>query len=131
MTLTAEDGTGAPVLLVLLLLVALFCLALSDAANVLLARTRAQTAADAAALAAAAEQWPFTGSGERDPASAARSAAQANGAELETCDCPKRGDRAHVMVSIRTRVRMLGVAPPRVRRTAAASVNAGAVFEPS
>lgn len=122
-----ERGIGAPVLLVLLLLVALFCLALADAANVLLARGRAQAAADAAALAAAVAQWTFSGS-DGDPARAASEAAEANGAQLRSCECAMHGTRASVTVSRETRTRMLGVAPPRVEATASASLDAAAVF---
>lgn len=127
--MTAEHGAVSVLLLVQLVLIGLFGLALGDAANVLLARSRAQAAADAAALAAGAEQWRATGDG-RDPAAVAEVFAAVNGAALEGCDCPSRGDGVRVTVSVRTRVRMLGVAPPRVRASAEAAVDLGAVFRP-
>jgi secretion/DNA translocation related TadE-like protein len=122
-----EDGIGSPVMLALLVLAALFCLVTADAANGLAARGRAQSAADAAALAAATAQWPFLGSGE-EPEDAAEAMAEANGAELISCECPLRGEEAVVVVAVSTRIRLLGVAPPRVRARALAAVDPGAVF---
>lgn len=127
--MTGERGFATPVLLVLLALVALFCLAVADAANVLVAGVRARAAADAAALAAATEGWPFLG-GDDDPAAAAEAVAEENGAELVSCDCPLRGERAVVVVAVPTRVRMLGVAPPRIRARASAAVDPGLLFDP-
>lgn len=121
-----EDGFGAAILLVLLALVALVCVASADAANVLLSRARAQTAADAAALAAAAAEWPFLHEG--DPADAARAQAIANGAQLESCVCPVRGSSAIVVVSVPTSIRMLGVAPRRVSAGAEARFDPGQMF---
>lgn len=128
--MTGERAFATPVLLVLLALVALFCLAVADAANVLAAGVRARTAADAAALAAATDQWPFLG-GDGEPEAAAEEVAEANGAELVSCDCPLRGERTTVVVAVPTRVRMLGVAPPRVRARASAAVDPGSLFDPA
>jgi Flp pilus assembly protein TadG len=113
----------------LLALAGLLCLAIADAANVLVSRARAQSAADAAALAAAVAQWPFA-SRDEQPYEAAERTAQANGADLEACDCPVRGERATVTVSLATRTRMLGVAPARVRASATSSFDVKRVFEP-
>lgn len=124
-----ERGFATAVLLVLLALVALFCLAVADAANVLVTAVRARGAADAAALAAATAQWPFLGADE-EPTEAAARVAEANGAELVSCDCPLRGDRATVVVAVPTRVRMLGVAPPEVRGRASAEVDPAVLFRP-
>lgn len=124
----AEDGFAAPIMLALLALAGLVALATADAANVLITRARVQATADAAALAAAAAQWPFTGM-EADPENAARDVADGDGATLEACDCPVRGDRAAVVVSMGTRVRMLGVAPSRVQAAAEARLAPGGVFE--
>jgi uncharacterized membrane protein len=123
-----EEGFAAPLMLVLLALVGLLCIAVADAANVLTSRARAQTAADAAALAAASAAWPFLAQG--DAAEAARSAAESNGATLESCECPVRGPREVVVVSIATRIRMLGVAPRRVSARAEASFDPGRMFSP-
>lgn len=124
-----EDGFVSAIVLAKLALVALLCLAVADAANVLVARARAQAAADAAALAAAVAQWPFA-SRDESPEEAAARTAEHNGAVLETCECPPRGERAVVKVSLATRIRMLGVAPSRVEATAGSALDVGALFEP-
>jgi uncharacterized membrane protein len=124
-----ENGFAAPILLALLALAGLLCLATADAANVLVSRGRAQGAADAAALSAAAAQWPFL-SQDEDPTDAARRSAEANGANLESCDCPIRGPRAIVVVSMATHIRMLGVAPPRIVARAESTIDAGKIFVP-
>lgn len=67
--------------LVLSLLCGTVVVALGGAAQV---RSRAQTAADAAALAAVFESGPY---GTADPAGAARTYAEANDARLIECDC--------------------------------------------
>jgi Flp pilus assembly protein TadG len=121
-----DHGFASAIMLALLALAGLLCLATGDAANVLLARARAQTAADAAALAAVAAQLD---SGDQTPEEAATRTSEANGADLEECDCPAHGGRAVVTVSMATRVHMLGVAPSRVTRTAEASLDLGRVFE--
>ena len=121
-----DDGFASAIMLALLALAALMCLATADAANVLLARARSQTAADAAALAAVAAQLS---SDDEKPQEAASSAAIANGAVLEECDCPAHGGRAVVTVSVPTRVHMLGVAPSEIRRRAEASMDLGRLFE--
>jgi secretion/DNA translocation related TadE-like protein len=121
-----EHGFGASLMLVMMALVGLLCLAIGDAANVLTSRARAQSAADAAALAAASAAWPFLAEG--DPSAAARATADANGAQLESCVCPQRGPSEVVVVSVATRIRMLGVAPRRVRAGAQASLDPGRMF---
>jgi secretion/DNA translocation related TadE-like protein len=124
-----EDGFAAAITLALLAVTGLLCLAVADAANVLVSRARAQAAADAAALAAAVAQWPFVGRDET-PADAATRVAEQNGAVLESCDCPLRGARATVTVSMATRIRMLGVAPSRVEARAESALEPGRLFEP-
>lgn len=123
-----EDGFVSAIVVALLALAGLLCLAFADAANVLVARARAQSAADAAALAAAVAQWPFAARDEQ-PSEAAERTAMANGATLESCDCALRADRATVTVSVTTRIRMLGVAPSRVHATATSALDVGRVFE--
>jgi D-alanyl-D-alanine carboxypeptidase len=59
--------------------------------------SRAQLAADAAALAAVAESAPY---GQSEPATAARSFAEANGARLLECDCDPETGMAQVEVVI-------------------------------
>lgn len=63
-----------------------------------LARAKAQTAADAASLAAAAELIPGP---RRDPEGQARRFAAANGAELVKCDCRKGAREVQVEVAVR------------------------------
>lgn len=121
-----DDGFASAIMLALLALAALMCLATADAANVLLARARGQTAADAAALAAVAAQLE---PGDEEPEAAAGAAAAANGAVLQECDCPAHGGRAAVTVSVATRVHMLGVAPSQIQRRAEASLDLGRLFE--
>ena len=123
-----EDGFGSAVLLALFALVGLLCVASADAASVLAARARAQMAADAAALAAASAAWPFLAEG--DPADAAHARASANGAQLESCECPPQGPTETVVVSVPTRIRMLGVAPRRVYARAVARLDPGRMFSP-
>lgn len=60
-------------------------------------RARAQTAADAAALAAAAETAPY---GSLRPEDAARSLARRNGAQLTACRCRPGGRWAEVTVEL-------------------------------
>lgn len=109
----------------LLALAGLLALATADGANVLLARARAQTAADSAALAAAAVMWE-----DADPAEAARAMAARNGAELEACACDEAAEGARVTVSMPTRIRILRVAPSRVSASARATTDAAQVFRP-
>ncbi len=121
-----DDGFASVVLISLLVLAALLCLATADAANVLVTRSRVQAAADAAALAAAVAQWRGSDEAPRD---AARAVAEANGVELEACDCEPEASAAAVVVGAPTRIRMLGVAPSRVSARAEASVDVARVFE--
>jgi secretion/DNA translocation related TadE-like protein len=119
-----DDGVASPVLLALLALAALMCVATTDAANVLLSRARAQTAADAAALAAASAQWRAA----EDPEVVARDIAEANGAELVACECDRHDDRSIVTVRRATNIRMLGVSPRSVAASAEASLDIGGLF---
>ncbi len=122
-----QDGFASVLLVVLLALAALLCLATADAANVLVTRARAQNAADAAALAAAVAEWPFVARHE-SPDDAAARVAEANGATVDACDCQLRNTYARVTVSMRTRIRMLGVAPSRVTATAQATFDIDRIF---
>ncbi|MDP9342308.1 MAG: pilus assembly protein TadG-related protein [Actinomycetota bacterium] len=81
------------------MLVVLFVLVLgsADVAKTLAAIGRAQTAADAAALAAAQEQVAPTGPG---PEALARQYAEWNGAALVGCRCPPDGTEAVVTVHV-------------------------------
>ena len=72
-------------------------LAVADVTVALLTRSRAQTAADAAALAAAQELVVPTNG---DPEAMAREYADRNGAELTVCECDVGGGEAVVEVRI-------------------------------
>lgn len=97
-----EGQAGAITVLVPVVvgLLVIMAAALLDVAAVYSARIRAQTAADAAALAAA----PATFTLETTPREAARRMAQANGARLVLCNCrvDRRPDPR--VVSVRTEV---------------------------
>ncbi|HDH03186.1 MAG TPA: hypothetical protein ENH15_02945 [Actinobacteria bacterium] len=89
--------------------------------QVVAARTRADLAADAAALAAAPATFrSFGGSGS--PWAEADRAASVNGARLTSCDC--RADSSYaervVVVEVAIEVDILGVGTRQVRGTAAA-----------
>ena len=91
----------------------------------LLAKQRAQNAADAAALAAVQEAFPLLSSGG-DPGVESRALASVNGGRLEEMDISGAGDRVQVKVSIEFRsliLRPLGIGPGRVEASAAAEVD--------
>ena len=76
---------------------AILLLGLTAATDLLTARTRAQTAADAAALAAVGTS-PLVG-GDAQAAAVAGRVAERNSAELVTCDCGAI-DTAEVVVAV-------------------------------
>lgn len=103
----SERGSVTLIGLAVLVCGALFALALVDVARVIAAVERAQTAADAAALAAAPVTFrPFGAAG--DARTEAETFAAANGARLLRCSCPTdrsasaRSVDVTVAVSIRT-----------------------------
>ena len=81
------------------LLLALSALAVADVGSMFVARDRAQTAADAAALAAVGAQAPVLDQGD-DPEAAARDAAERNGASLASCECEVGTTDATVEVNV-------------------------------
>ena len=91
-------------------LVVIVVLGLADLGIFLLARTKAQTAADAAALAAAADLLPGPKS---RPETEARRFASLNGARLIACDCQPGGTDATVEVSLSVRYVILRAAGRR------------------
>jgi secretion/DNA translocation related TadE-like protein len=120
---TNDSGNASISVLGLVAVVAIFTLGLGDLSVYLLARAKAQTAADAAALAAAAELLPGSG---RGPAVEARRFAEANGATLLQCLCPPRADAASVRVSVPARFAILrAVGADRVIGRARAEVDLG------
>ncbi|MGH2811320.1 MAG: Rv3654c family TadE-like protein [Actinomycetota bacterium] len=108
MSVGDERGSAAVSLLGLTAVVMALILGLADLTAFLLARANAQTAADAAALAAAGEMIP--GPGGRPEAQASRFAG-ANGARLVECLCGRSKRSALVKVAVPVRflvVRALG-----------------------
>jgi Flp pilus assembly protein TadG len=102
----------------------LLALAAADLGSMLWARARAQTAADAAALAAVVQQAPVLGQGD-DPEGAAREAAERNGATLVSCDCAVGETEATVTVETLPKLSFLeGWFGRRVHATARAEVDA-------
>lgn len=81
------------------LVLALVAVAAVDLGGVLIARVRAQTAADAAALAAASALAPVLAQGG-NPLNLAEDAASENGARLTRCVCEVGGTTAVVDVEI-------------------------------
>lgn len=96
-----ESGNSSVALVGGVAMVLVFALGLTDLAVFFLARTRAQTAADSAALAAAAELIPGLGT---EPEGKAREFAEANGAKLVACECALGSSIAEVSVSIPVRM---------------------------
>ena len=92
-----DQGNASIALVGGVAIVMILTVGLSDLAVFFLARTRAQTAADSAALAAAAELIPGLGS---QPAAKAEEYATANGARLIACRCAPGSGVAEVLVSV-------------------------------
>lgn len=106
------------------LLMMLLGLAAADLGSMLHTRARAQTAADAAALAAIAQQAPILDQGD-DPEGAARDAAERNGAVLVSCACEIGTTEATIEVEMIPRLIFLrGWFGRRVRATARAEIDA-------
>jgi len=94
----SERGSVSLLAAGVMLMVVVMALATADVARALAAASRAQAAADAAALAAA-QQIVEPSSGD-SPQSVAARFAQANGAELVTCDCSAGGSEAVATVRV-------------------------------
>lgn len=92
-----ERGNASLAVLGVCLLLGLFILGLGDTAVLLLARSQAQVAADAAALAAASELIPGASG---DPTSEAARFAAANGGSVVFCLCAKGAREAVVKVRV-------------------------------
>lgn len=99
MSAVGHDERGSVTVVAVGMLVLLFVLVMgsADVAKTLAAVGRAQTAADAAALAAAQEQVAPTGPG---PAALAGQYAASNGGSLVSCQCPPDGTEAVVAVEV-------------------------------
>jgi secretion/DNA translocation related TadE-like protein len=92
-----QRGSASIVVAALLALAVVLSLGAADLGRVLVRVARAQTAADAAALAAAQE---LAVPGGRRPKEVAAEYATANGAALRSCACPIGGVDAVVEVAI-------------------------------
>jgi secretion/DNA translocation related TadE-like protein len=104
-------------------LLSLTSLAVADIGSMLLARGRAQQAADAAALAAVVRQAPVLHQGD-DPEGAAREVAAHNGATLLSCECEVGTTDSTVEVQITARLVFLkGWFGRSVRATARAHLD--------
>lgn len=101
-----ESGNITLVMLGSVALAAVLLLGLGDISAYLLARTKAQTAADSAALAAVAELIPEIGI---DPQAKADEYASANGAQLIECRCAMGSSVAEVVVSVPVRMSLKGL----------------------
>jgi len=94
---STERGSATVVTAGILAAVLVLALGAADVARVLVAASRAQTAADAAALAAA-QSLAFPT--EIDPATTASELAERNGARLRSCACDPVGLTALVVVEV-------------------------------
>jgi secretion/DNA translocation related TadE-like protein len=96
---SGERGSVSVLLAAGILVVLVLVLGITDVGRVLVARSKARTAADAAALAAADELALPTGA---DPAALAAEYATRNGADLTACTCTAGTFEAVVMVEVTT-----------------------------
>jgi secretion/DNA translocation related TadE-like protein len=94
---TRERGSVSVVLAAGVLVVLVLTMGVADVGRVLIARSRARTAADAAALAAADELALPTG---LDPTTLAAEYAARNGASLTACTCDVGTFEADVAVTV-------------------------------
>ncbi len=100
-----ESGAVTIVAASIMVFACIVCLVSVDLGRALAARARAQTAADAAALAAAEELAVPRGD---DPAAVAARFAELNGATLRSCECAKGSDEAVVEVVLTASFVLLG-----------------------
>lgn len=119
-----EGGSVSILIAVGASLMTLFALAAADLGSMLVARSRAQAAADAAALAAVVQQAPILGRGE-DPEGAARDVAERNGMSLVSCECVVGTTEATVTVEMVPRLSFVeGWFGRAARATARAALDA-------
>jgi secretion/DNA translocation related TadE-like protein len=99
-----EGGSVSLLAAAAMVVIAVLAMASADLARVLRARSEAQTAADAAALAAAQE---LALPSESDPRQPAEDMAARNGATLVACDCSSGSFEAVVEVQVPVGAMML------------------------
>lgn len=114
-----EDGNASLAVLGAVAIAMVVLLAVGDLAVFVVARAKAQTAADAASLAAAADLIPGT---ITSPAASADRYARLNGASLVSCDCRAGARAVEVVVNVPVRFIMLR-SRPGVRARARAEVD--------
>jgi len=102
---TGERGSVTVVTAGVIAVALVVALASADVARVLMAKGSAQTAADAAALAAAQD---LVLASDTSPAADAAAFAQANGASLVACDCAPGSTVAIVTVRLPVTMAFLG-----------------------
>jgi secretion/DNA translocation related TadE-like protein len=112
-----ERGSASLVVSVALALAAIFAAFSADVVRAVGARARAQTAADAAALAAAQE---LVVPSDRDPVEIAEEYATRHGARVVSCGCATEGDEVVVVVELDVTLPLLG--QTRTVRAAARAV---------
>jgi secretion/DNA translocation related TadE-like protein len=115
-----ERGSVSLVVAAIVVMALVFCLGVTDVARVLVARSHARTAADAAALAAAQELALPSGA---DPADVAAAYAEWNDAVLSDCVCAVGTSDATVTVSIVVDGFLLVTGPKAVTARARAVVD--------
>jgi len=107
----SDRGSGSVIAIVALAMIALVGLGTLATAQIVIGRSRATAAADAAALAAAPMTFPPVAEG-RSPVEGARALAEANGAQLVACRCPRvesfESRRVEVTVAFPVELPMLG-----------------------
>jgi secretion/DNA translocation related TadE-like protein len=104
-TARGEEGAVTLVAAGVMVLACVLCLVSVDLSRAVLARGRAQTAADAAALAAAQELAIPSGA---EPVDEARRFAEGNGATLTSCRCDPGTTEAVVIVRLSVSFVVLG-----------------------
>lgn len=95
--MSGERGSASLVAVAIVAMAMVLALGAADLARVLIAESRAQTAADAAALAAAQELAIPSG---REPAEVAAEYVALNGGELLECSCARGAFEATVRVRL-------------------------------
>ena len=101
-----ERGSVSIVVVALMAMALVLAMGAADLARVLTGAARAQTAADAAALAAAQELASASNAGV-DPTDIAAVYAERNGAVLTSCSCDAGGSEAVVAVTVQVGALML------------------------
>jgi secretion/DNA translocation related TadE-like protein len=94
---SAQRGSVSIVVVALISVALVLAIGVADLARVLTCAARAQTAADAAALAAAQE---LASPSDLEPSDLAAAYAQRNGAVLTACSCDTGGTEAVVTVTV-------------------------------